>query len=130
MWADSVRIIRKTMDVILGASRTQAPSCKQQKPCGSSQNFSKGASAKTRSERGSNSVKRREEKWGDSEASNYASPLANEIPGNGETIFYDEIIGMGRVGNEQQAERLEKVVVGLSIVDHHVHQAPPTSIVS
>ena len=100
MQADSVRITRKTVSVIPGAPRSQAPWRKQQKPHDSSQKFSEGTSTETRSERGSGSATRRKEKWGDSEASNYASPLANENPGNGEPIFCDENHGTGRVGNE------------------------------
>nr|POF00816.1 hypothetical protein CFP56_62364 [Quercus suber] len=118
------------MAVIPGASRNQAPWRKQQKPHGSSQNFFEGTSTKTMSERVLGSTTGRQEKWGDSEASNYASPIANENPCNGEPIFCDENQGMGRVGNEQHAEQLEKGVVGLSFVDHHLHQVSSTRVVS
>lgn len=81
MSADLVRIIRKTVAVIPGASRHQAPWRKQQTTYESSQDFSTGASSKTRSERGTGSTSGREEKWDDTETSNFSPPVTKAKPG-------------------------------------------------
>ena len=80
-----------------------------------------GSSTKTRSNRGLGSARGGDEKWGDSETSNYASPFNTDMS-NGKKIFCDDSHGMGRVGNEQHVVRLEKRVIDLSISDHHMDQ--------
>lgn len=116
------RITRKTVTMISGAGRNQAPWWKQQKNNCSSQNYTEDSSTKTRSDRRLRSTGEGEEKWGDSEASNYASPLDSNQTGIGRQRLCDENQGKGGVGKEHHVVSLKKDVLNLSISDHHMDQ--------
>ena len=101
--ANPVRITRKLWLLFQGHYITKHPSGNSKNPHVPSQNFFDGASTKTRPEGGLGSATGKDENWDDSEASNYASPLAIKNLGIGEPIFCDENQGMGRGVTKQHS---------------------------